>query len=131
MRYGGWQRWMRGVWKSLAGGGKQRGRAGYRGKAAPQLESLENRLVPAAPSVSSILRSTPAGPVTGASSVTYTVTFDQAVTGVDAADFRVTTANGLVANPTPAVSGGATVYSVTVNGIRGSGTLGLSLVDDD
>src|SRR4051794_20437786 len=87
MRNSRWRRWMTGVWKSLAGGPTQR--TPYRGKVFPHLEDLENRLTPAAPSVLSILRSAPAGPITGASSVTYTIAFDQAVSGVDPTDFQL------------------------------------------
>src|SRR5262249_18064348 len=42
-----------------------------------------------APAVSSITRTTPAGPTTNAPSVTYTVTFSTAVTGVGPTDFQV------------------------------------------
>ena len=42
-----------------------------------------------APFVESINRSGPAGSTTNASTVTYTVTFSQAVTGVNASDFAL------------------------------------------
>ena len=42
-----------------------------------------------APFVQSINRTTPAGPVTNASSVSFTVTFSEAVTGVDPTDFQL------------------------------------------
>jgi len=80
------------------------------------------------PTVLSVNRTTPAGPVTSASSVGYTVTFNEPVTGVDSGDF--TLALGGVSASTPVVSGGPSVYTVTVNGITGSGTLGLNVVDD-
>ena len=60
----------------------------------------------------------------------YTVTFSEAVTGVDASDFQLAlggTATGTVTQVTP-VSGA--VYTVTVSGITGNGTLGLNLVDN-
>ena len=54
----------------------------------PALEALEDRtLLSAWPVVQSINRTAPAGPVTNATSVTYTVTFSEAVTGVDPTDF--------------------------------------------
>jgi hypothetical protein len=62
-----------------------------------------------------------------ASSATYTVTFSEAVTGVDASDFALTatgTARGTVSTVT-AVSPG--VYTATVDGITGDGTLRLDL----
>ena len=71
----------------------------------------------------SINRGNPAGHATNASSVTYTVTFSEAVTGVDPADFQVVltgTATATVSQVTP-VSGA--VYTVTVSGITGNGTL--------
>ena len=82
------------------------------------------------PYVESINRTSPAGPVTNVASVTYTVTFSEAVTGVDPADFQPAlggTAAGTVSQVT-AVDG--SIYVVTVSGITGNGTLGLNLVDN-
>jgi FG-GAP-like repeat/Putative Ig domain/Bacterial Ig-like domain/FG-GAP repeat len=96
-----------------------------------KLEELESRLAPAttaAPVVSSILRSLPAGPATNATSVAYQVTFSETVTGVDAADFQLIktgTVGATIAQITP-VSG--SVYTVDIGGISGNGTLGLNLV---
>jgi len=80
------------------------------------------------PSVTSIVRTGGASATVGtsATSLTYTVTFDQAVTGVDTPDFTVTgtgTASGSVAS----VSGSGTSYTVTVNSLGGDGTLRLDL----
>ena len=79
-----------------------------------------------APTISSIAATTPsnASP-TNATSVTYTVTFSEAVTGVDATDFALTTsgASGSVSG----VSGSGTTYTVTVSSISGDGTLRLDL----
>ncbi len=79
------------------------------------------------PVVNAITATTPsnANP-TNATSVTYTVTFSEAVTGVNNGDFAVTTsgtASGAVAN----VSGSFASYTVTVSGISGTGTLRLDL----
>ena len=78
-----------------------------------------------APTVTSI---TTDGSVAGnASSATYTVTFSEGVTGVDAGDFVLTatgSAHGTVSTVT-AVSAG--VYTVTVDGIAGDGTLRLDV----
>ena len=98
----------------------------------PGIEKLEDRTLPSGgfPYVESINRTSPAGPVTNASSVSYTVTFSEAVTGVDATDFQLAlggTATGTVSQVTP-VSG--SVYTVTVSGVTGNGTLGLNLVDN-
>ena len=62
------------------------------------------------------------------SSASFTVTFNQPVTGVDAADFNLI-ATGTVANGTiSSVSGSGATYTVNVTGITGSGSLGLNLV---
>ncbi|WP_370562533.1 autotransporter domain-containing protein [Luteimonas sp. C3_2_a3] len=64
---------------------------------------------------------------TNADSVRYAVSFSEAVTGVDAADFSVTatgTATGAVASVATTDS---ILYTVTVNGIGGDGTLRLDL----
>ena len=86
-------------------------------------------MVPASPVIASLVRTTPPGPSTSASSVTFTATFNENVTGVDASDFALALSGVSVANPI-AVSGGPSVYNVTVSGISGSGTLGLNMLDD-
>src|SRR3954468_12157067 len=98
---------------------------------SPRLEELEGRVVPAAPVVLSMNRTTPALPNTSAASVIYTVIFDQAVTDVDAADFKVSTSGNLTATAPVVVAGSGATYSVTVQGIRGAGSLRLDLVDND
>jgi beta-lactamase superfamily II metal-dependent hydrolase len=82
-----------------------------------------------APTVSSINRAG-ANP-TNAASVSFTVTFDQSVTGVDSTDFTVPMAAGLTGAFVTGVSGSGTTYTITVNTGSGSGTVGLNLVDDD
>ncbi len=81
------------------------------------------------PYVVSINRTTPAGPATGAGSVSYTVTFSEAVSGVAPSDFALAL-SGVTATTPVAVSGSGAVYTLTVNGIHGNGTLGLNLVDN-
>jgi hypothetical protein len=81
------------------------------------------------PTVLSINRTNPPGPITSDSSVTYTLTFNESVTGVDASDFSLAL-NGVTATTPVVVSGSGAAYTVTVNGISGAGTLGLNLVDD-
>ena len=98
----------------------------------PGFEQLEDRSLPSGvfPYVQSINRSSPAGPVTNAGSVSYTVTFDEAVTGVAVGDFQValtSTAAGTLTQVTP-VSG--SIYTVSIGGVSGNGTLGLNLVDN-
>lgn len=79
------------------------------------------------PSVSSIVRGS-ASP-TNASTVDWTVTFDEDVTGVNAADFALVGAGASGATIT-LVSGIDDTYTVTASA-GADGNLGLNLVDDD
>ena len=93
-------------------------------------ENLEQRcLLSAAPVVLSINRSNPSGSITSASSVTYAVAFSESVTGVDPTDFSAITSGSVTYTNPVVVSGSGSSYNVTINGIAGSGTLGLNLVD--
>jgi hypothetical protein len=65
-----------------------------------------------------------------AGSVNYAVTFNQDVTGVDAADFALV-ASGLTGTSITTVTGSGKNYNVLVNTGNGSGSLGLNLVDND
>src|SRR4051794_28433020 len=94
------------------------------------IESLERRWLLSA-AVQSISRAVPTGTDTSSSSVTFRVTFNQPVTGVDAADFQIAPAGTVTASPTVFAAPVSTaVYDVGVFGISGSGSLGLNLVDD-
>src|SRR4051812_15663746 len=79
---------------------------------------LEQRVLMAAyPTVASIVRVVPQSQITSATSVSYTVTFDGPVTGVDASDFQVTESNGDVQALAPVVvTGSGAIYTVEVNG---------------
>ena len=81
------------------------------------------------PTVSSIVRVDPS-PTTTAT-VHFTVTFNEAVTGVDAGDFKITKTSKLLGSSITGVSGSGTNYTVTVHRGTGNGTLRLDLVDDD
>ncbi len=81
------------------------------------------------PTVSSIVRVDPS-PTTTAT-VHFTVTFNEAVTGVDAGDFKITKTSKLLGSSITGVSGSGTTYTVTVHRGTGNGTLRLDLVDDD
>ena len=82
------------------------------------------------PAVSSIVRA--AASPTNASSVSWTVTFGESVTGVDATDFALAN-TGLGGTPAidPTVTGSGTTYTVTATTGSGNGTLGLNLADND
>lgn len=62
--------------------------------------------------------------------VHYTVTFNSTVTGVNAADFQVTS-TGLTGAAVNTVSGSGTSYTVTVDTGTGDGSLTLDVIDDD
>lgn len=77
------------------------------------------------PTVSSIVRvgTSP----TNATSCAFTVTFSRSVTGVDTSDFVATT-TGTLSVGSLTVSGSGTTYTVTIPGISGEGTLGLTVL---
>ncbi|MFC1495505.1 beta strand repeat-containing protein, partial [Thermodesulfobacteriota bacterium] len=79
------------------------------------------------PEVTSIIRAD-ANPTTSGS-VKFTVTFSEAVTGVDTTDFVLfkTVNEGIVES----VTGSGSVYTVTVSGYSGVGTLRLDITDND
>ncbi|GAB4501670.1 MAG: hypothetical protein Fur0035_12130 [Anaerolineales bacterium] len=81
-----------------------------------------------APVVRWIIRADP-NP-TSAASVNFTVTFDQSVSGVDTADFALTTTS-LSGASISGVSGSGTNYTVSVSTGSGSGTIRLDLMDND
>ena len=82
-----------------------------------------------APTVRSIDRAD-ADP-TNATTLRWTVTFSEAVSGVDAADFALVRGGGVSGGSIASVTGSATTYTVSTSSGSGSGTLGLSLVDND
>ena len=80
----------------------------------------------------SILRQSPATQLTSASTLTFRTTFSEKVTGVDNADFTVTTvsgtASGVLANGAVAAVGtNGITYDVTVSTVQDDGTLRLDL----
>ena len=80
------------------------------------------------PQVDSIVRADP-NP-TAASSVEFTVTFSESVTGVDVTDFGLSYTN--INGPSvTGVSGSGDTYTVTVDTGTGSGTVKLDLIDND
>ncbi|MBC8986199.1 gliding motility-associated C-terminal domain-containing protein [Pedobacter sp. N36a] len=76
------------------------------------------------PTVSSINRTTAA--VTNASSVNFTVTFSEAISGIDITDFSLIS-TGIVSPSINSLTGSGTTYTVTVNTGTGNGTLRLDL----
>ncbi len=80
------------------------------------------------PAVVSINRASVDPAVTA--TVDWTVTFSEAVTGVDISDYALVV-SGLGGSSIASITGGPIVYTVTANTGFGIGTLGLNLVDDD
>jgi autotransporter passenger strand-loop-strand repeat protein len=77
------------------------------------------------PTVSSINRA--AGTPTNGASEVFTVTFSEGVTGVDSGDFTVATTGTTTDAGVTVTPVSASVYTVTVGGVGGSGALGLNL----
>ncbi len=72
---------------------------------------------------------TPTASPTNATALTFTVTFNQSLSGLSAANFALTTtgtAAGTIGTPT----GSGTTWTVPVTGVAGDGTLRLDLVND-
>jgi hypothetical protein len=90
--------------------------------ATSETYTLENTL----PSVSTILRADP-NP-TSASSVSFAVTFSENVSGVDTADFGLTTTGSISGASVTSVSGSGSTYTVVVNTGSGSGDVRLDLI---
>lgn len=82
----------------------------------------------AAPGATSILRLDPSP--TAAGSVRFTVNFSESVTGVDAADFALST-SGVNEAGVVSVSGSGTTYTVTIGTGNGNGSIRLDLLDND
>ena len=71
------------------------------------------------------------GDPTSAASVSWTLTFSEAVTGVDAGDFALVEGGSVTGTSITSVTGGGTSWTVTASTGSGTGTLGLNLVDDN
>jgi hypothetical protein len=66
-----------------------------------------------------------------AASVDFSVTFSEAVSGVDTSDFSLATDAGLTGASITGVSGSGTAYTVSVSTGSGSGILRLDVLDND
>lgn len=96
------------------------------GNASYQLFTLN---VVDAPSVTSVVRAGAASATvsTTAPSVDYTVTFSEAVTGVDANDFTLTKTGSASGKVTSVTTLSNSTYTVTVDALSGDGTLRLDV----
>ena len=93
----------------------------------PNIVTSLAALPAAAPAVSSINRFNPFSQNTGASSVTFRVTFNTPVTGVDVSDFAVTTTGAVTGTVSGVTPVSALAYNVTVGSLSNSGTVRLDL----
>ncbi len=109
--------------------------AGATGNTTATVVSSSNAFItialkPLPPAVSSIaLAST--NPTSPATTVSWTVTFSKAVSGVDAADFALVMGGAAAGASITSVTGAGTTWTVSANTGTGGGTLGLNVVDDD
>ena len=82
-----------------------------------------------APTVTSIVRQSPSGLNTSASSVTFRVSYSEAVTGVDTTAFDLTTVSGSAAGAITAVNAVSnSLYDVTVGNLTGLGAVRLDAI---
>ncbi|MET0650461.1 MAG: Ig-like domain-containing protein, partial [Pyrinomonadaceae bacterium] len=79
------------------------------------------------PTVLSINRQNPSGATINGGTVVFRVTFSEQVSGVDAADFQLTTTGSATGTLTSLSAVTGTTYDVTVNSVSGTGTLRLDL----
>ncbi|WP_173202222.1 Ig-like domain-containing protein, partial [Geobacter sp. SVR] len=82
------------------------------------------------PTITSILRQTPTYDTTNADSVTFRVTFTEAVKNVDGTDFTIapgSVSGATIQLVTPVTGSNGTQYDVIVGGLSGSGSLNLDL----
>ena len=84
---------------------------------------------PTPPTVTSVVRAT--GSPSAGPAVMFIVTFSEAVTGVDMADFQLTLTGNLATPAISSVTGSGSTYTVTVTTGTGIGTIRLDVVDDD
>jgi hypothetical protein len=95
------------------------------GNASTRADSAGVRVDAVAPHIDGIaLAGTPAA---NATSVEFTVTLNEAVSGLDASDFSLS-ATGAASGTIAAISGSGLSYTVRVDGIAGNGSLQLQLI---
>jgi rhamnogalacturonan endolyase len=101
--------------------------AGMATPAQPNIVTSLAALPAAPPAVNSINRFNPFSQNTGASSVTFRVTFNTPVTGVDVSDFALTTTGAVTGTVTNVTALSGLAYNVTVGSMSNSGTVRLDL----
>ena len=103
---------------SFASGHNIQDMAGNALAASPVLTGTDNSYVVdnTAPGVTSITRQTPANSPTGADSLIWRVTFDEAVQHVNTADFQVSGTTATITAVSPVTGSETTTYDVTATG---------------
>ncbi len=94
---------------------------------APDIVTSLGALGSPVPAVVSANRHDPLPAGTGAASVTFRITFNTPVTGVNAPDFLVATTGSVVGTVTAVTPLSAVAYNVTIGSITGTGTIRLDL----
>ena len=117
--------WLSGIFKKALMGKSKKAAKPFQ---FPILETLETRLTPAAPVLLSMNR---AAGTTASISADFTATFDQSVTGVDAGDFSILATGTVSSSPSVTVTPvSGSVFTISVTGITGAGTLGIKLEEN-
>lgn len=99
--------------------------------AAGSVNGSDLTFTPPCPAVLSINRAN-GNPATANVSVSWTVTFNTSVTGVDTGDFSLVQAGGASGASIIGLTGSGAVWTITANtGTVSAGTLALNLLDDD
>src|SRR5262249_54810521 len=96
-----------------------------------RFQPLEERhLLAAYPVLQSLNGTNPVSLSTNQNNVSYTATFSSPVTGVDASDFSVVKTGSVATTSLQVTRVSTQVYTVTIGGISGTGSVGLNLVDN-
>lgn len=90
-----------------------------------------NFQIDSVPTVSSLHTLCGVGCSPSASTISFSVTFSESVTGVTADDFALTTTGSITGASIIDVTGSGNVYTVNVNTGTGDGTIRLDVVDND
>ncbi|WP_345305819.1 IPT/TIG domain-containing protein [Candidatus Villigracilis saccharophilus] len=82
-----------------------------------------------APSVVSSVRINPVTENTNQATISFQVTFSEAVTSVDSADFSLTTSGSIAGASVTSVTGTGSIYTIGVNSGTGNGTIRLDILN--
>ncbi len=82
-----------------------------------------------APSVVSSVRINPVTENTNQATISFQVTFSEAVTSVDSADFSLTTSGSIAGASITSVTGTGSIYTIGVNSGTGNGTIRLDILN--